>query len=110
MACGGDWGAEENLFLLIPIAGHPATLSSPSRKPQRGLLHSLCPRSQELCLYTLGNLIVESEAVRRQLLPQGIVPALATCIQSPHVAVLEALGYALSQLLQAKEAPERIIP
>ncbi|XP_069932303.1 transmembrane and coiled-coil domain-containing protein 6 isoform X2 [Oryctolagus cuniculus] len=64
----------------------------------------------ELCLYTLGNLIVESEAVRRQLLPQGIVPALATCIQSPHVAVLEALGYALSQLLQAKEAPERIIP
>nr|XP_045250257.1 transmembrane and coiled-coil domain-containing protein 6 isoform X5 [Macaca fascicularis] len=64
----------------------------------------------ELCLYTLGNLIVESEAVRRQLLPQGIVPALAACIQSPHVAVLEALGYALSQLLQAKEAPEKIIP
>ncbi|XP_047411434.1 transmembrane and coiled-coil domain-containing protein 6 isoform X2 [Sciurus carolinensis] len=65
---------------------------------------------QELCLYTLGNLIVESEVVRRQLLPQGIVPALAACIQSPHVAVLEALGYALSQLLQAKEAPEKIIP
>ncbi|XP_053422586.1 transmembrane and coiled-coil domain-containing protein 6 isoform X4 [Nycticebus coucang] len=64
----------------------------------------------ELCLYTLGNLIVESEAVRRQLLPQGIVPAMATCIQSPHVAVLEALGYALSQLLQAKEASEKIIP
>ncbi|XP_073932945.1 transmembrane and coiled-coil domain-containing protein 6 isoform X3 [Castor canadensis] len=35
----------------------------------------------ELCLYTLGNLIVESEAVRRQLLPQGIIPALAACIQ-----------------------------
>ncbi|XP_023371626.1 transmembrane and coiled-coil domain-containing protein 6 isoform X1 [Otolemur garnettii] len=64
----------------------------------------------ELCLYTLGNLIVESEAVRSQLLPQGIVPAMAACIQSPHVAVLEALGYALSQLLQAKEAPEKIIP
>ncbi|KAM9694052.1 transmembrane and coiled-coil domain-containing protein 6 isoform 2-T2 [Trichechus inunguis] len=64
----------------------------------------------ELCLYTLGNLIVESEAVRRQLLPQGIVPALAACIQSPHMAVLEALGYALSQLLQANEAPEKIIP
>uniref|UniRef100_A0A2K5EIL3 Transmembrane and coiled-coil domains 6 n=1 Tax=Aotus nancymaae TaxID=37293 RepID=A0A2K5EIL3_AOTNA len=64
----------------------------------------------ELCLYTLGNLIVESEAVRRQLLPQGIVPTLAACIQSPHVAVLEALGFALSQLLQAKEAPEKIIP
>lgn len=30
--------------------------------------------------------------------------------QSPHVTVLEALGYALSQLLQAKEAPEKIIP
>ncbi|XP_060491939.1 transmembrane and coiled-coil domain-containing protein 6 isoform X4 [Panthera onca] len=64
----------------------------------------------ELCLYTLGNLIVESEAVRRQLLPQGIVPALAACIQSPHLTVLEALGYALSQLLQVKEAPEMIIP
>ncbi|XP_022348912.1 transmembrane and coiled-coil domain-containing protein 6 isoform X1 [Enhydra lutris kenyoni] len=64
----------------------------------------------ELCLYTLGNLIVESEAVRRRLLPQGIVPALAACIQSPHLTVLEALGYALSQLLQAKEAPEMIIP
>ncbi|KAM5300896.1 transmembrane and coiled-coil domain-containing protein 6 isoform 3-T3 [Glossophaga mutica] len=60
----------------------------------------------ELCLYTLGNLIVESEAVRMQLLPQGIVPALSACIQT----VLEALGYALSQLLQAKEAPEKIIP
>ncbi|XP_059101851.1 transmembrane and coiled-coil domain-containing protein 6 isoform X2 [Peromyscus eremicus] len=64
----------------------------------------------ELCLYTLGNLIVESKAVRKQLLAQGVVPALAACIQSPHVAVLEALGYALSQLLQAKEAPEKIIP
>ncbi|XP_006891217.1 PREDICTED: transmembrane and coiled-coil domain-containing protein 6 [Elephantulus edwardii] len=64
----------------------------------------------ELCLYTLGNLIVGSEAVRRQLLPQGIIPALTACIQSPHVAVLEALGYALSQLLQVKEAPEMIIP
>ncbi|XP_077902558.1 transmembrane and coiled-coil domain-containing protein 6 isoform X2 [Ictidomys tridecemlineatus] len=64
----------------------------------------------ELCLYTLGNLIVESEVVRQQLLPQGIVSALVACIQSPHVAVLEALGYALSQLLQAKEAPEKIIP
>ncbi|XP_053522462.1 transmembrane and coiled-coil domain-containing protein 6 isoform X3 [Artibeus jamaicensis] len=29
---------------------------------------------------------------------------------SPHQTVLEALGYALSQLLQAKEAPEMIIP
>ncbi|KAM5168883.1 transmembrane and coiled-coil domain-containing protein 6 isoform 2-T2 [Callospermophilus lateralis] len=35
----------------------------------------------ELCLYTLGNLIVESEVVRQQLLPQGIVSALAACIQ-----------------------------
>ncbi|XP_051486853.1 transmembrane and coiled-coil domain-containing protein 6 isoform X1 [Apus apus] len=64
----------------------------------------------ELCLYTLGNLVVESEAVRKQLLPQGIVPVLASCIQSPHEAVLEGLGYALSQLLQAKEAPTEIIP
>ncbi|KFV03506.1 Transmembrane and coiled-coil domain-containing protein 6, partial [Pterocles gutturalis] len=64
----------------------------------------------ELCLYTLGNLIVESEAVRKQLLPQGIIPVLASCIQSPHEAVLEGLGYVLSQLLQAKESPAEIIP
>ncbi|NWX17755.1 TMCO6 protein, partial [Aegotheles bennettii] len=64
----------------------------------------------ELCLYTLGNLVVESEAVRKQLLPQGIIPVLASCIQSPHEAVLEGLGYVLSQLLQAKEAPAEIIP
>lgn len=32
------------------------------------------------------------------------------CLQSPHEAVLEALGYVLSQLLQAKEAPTEIIP
>ncbi|KFR09662.1 Transmembrane and coiled-coil domain-containing protein 6, partial [Opisthocomus hoazin] len=57
----------------------------------------------ELCLYTLGNLVVESEAVRKQLLPQGITA-------SPHEAVLEGLGYVLSQLLQAKEAPAEIIP
>ncbi|KAM4653401.1 transmembrane and coiled-coil domain-containing protein 6 isoform 2-T2 [Amazona ochrocephala] len=64
----------------------------------------------ELCLYTLGNLVVESEAVRKQLLPQGIIPVLVSCIQSPHEAVLEGLGYVLSQLLQAKEAPTEIIP
>ncbi|XP_039557436.1 transmembrane and coiled-coil domain-containing protein 6 isoform X2 [Passer montanus] len=64
----------------------------------------------ELCLYTLGNLVVESEAVRKQLLPQGIIPVLASCIQSPHEAVLEGVGYVLSQLLQAKEAPREIIP
>ncbi|XP_009870201.1 PREDICTED: transmembrane and coiled-coil domain-containing protein 6 [Apaloderma vittatum] len=64
----------------------------------------------ELCLYTLGNLVVESQAIRKQLLPQGIIPVLASCIQSPHEAVLEGLGYLLSQLLQAKEAPTEIIP
>ncbi|XP_028909272.1 transmembrane and coiled-coil domain-containing protein 6 isoform X2 [Ornithorhynchus anatinus] len=64
----------------------------------------------ELCLYTLGNLAVDSEAVRKQLLPQGVISAMAACVQSPHPAVLEALGYALSQLLQAKEASDQIIP
>uniref|UniRef100_A0A8C8VQW2 Transmembrane and coiled-coil domains 6 n=1 Tax=Pelusios castaneus TaxID=367368 RepID=A0A8C8VQW2_9SAUR len=64
----------------------------------------------ELCLYTLGNLAVESNTVRKQLLPQGIIPALVSSIQSPHLAVLEGLGYVLSQLLQAKEAPTKIIP
>lgn len=43
---------------------------------------------QELCLYTLGNLVVESEAVRKQLLPQGIIPVLASCIQVGEIAQL----------------------
>nr|DBA30701.1 TPA: hypothetical protein GDO54_006655 [Pyxicephalus adspersus] len=64
----------------------------------------------ELCLYTLGNLSVESEAARHQLLLQGIIPAFSMCLQSPYVTVLEATGYALSQLLQAKEAPQSIVP
>ncbi|XP_053574574.1 transmembrane and coiled-coil domain-containing protein 6 isoform X3 [Bombina bombina] len=68
------------------------------------------PEFTELCLYTLGNLIVESEDARNQLLQQGLISALTLCAQSPHMRVLEAFGYALSQLLQAKEAPEKIIP
>ncbi|KAK2116833.1 Transmembrane and coiled-coil domain-containing protein 6 [Saguinus oedipus] len=125
-------------YLLTYLSSHSSDFI-PGMKQAKPSAFVAC--SQELCLYTLGNLIVESEAVRRQLLPQGIVPALAACIQvalacalclgaesletlrlsfqsdpypvyfqSPHVAVLEALGFALSQLLQAQEAPEKIIP
>ncbi|KAI1898480.1 hypothetical protein AGOR_G00072780 [Albula goreensis] len=64
----------------------------------------------ELCLYTLGNLCAESEPVREKLLAQGIVPALASCIQRHNLAVVEAAGFVLSQLLQAKEAPSNIVP
>ncbi|XP_007442925.1 transmembrane and coiled-coil domain-containing protein 6 [Python bivittatus] len=64
----------------------------------------------ELCLYTLGNLVVEMKAVKKHLLPQGIIPVLASCIQSPHVAIQEGVGYVLSQLLQSKEAADEIIP
>uniref|UniRef100_A0A803XW25 Transmembrane and coiled-coil domains 6 n=1 Tax=Meleagris gallopavo TaxID=9103 RepID=A0A803XW25_MELGA len=81
----------------------------PPPKTKRTLFPS-CLHLQELCLYTLGNLVVESEVVRKKLLPQGIIPVLASCIQSPHEAVLEGLGYVLSQLLQANEAPTEIIP
>nr|XP_033783266.1 transmembrane and coiled-coil domain-containing protein 6 isoform X2 [Geotrypetes seraphini] len=77
-------------YLLTYLSGHNAELT-------------------ELCLYTLGNLAVDSRAMRRQLLQQGIIPALASCIQSPHIIVVDAVGYVLSQLLQAKEAAE-IIP
>ncbi|KAJ8405455.1 hypothetical protein AAFF_G00319280 [Aldrovandia affinis] len=64
----------------------------------------------ELCLYTLGNLCAENEAVREKLLAQGIVPALASCIQRHNLAVVEAVGFVLSQLLQAKDAPVNIVP
>lgn len=41
----------------------------------------ICICIQELCLYTLGNICPDSEAVREKLLAQGIIPALATCIE-----------------------------
>ncbi|XP_077434137.1 transmembrane and coiled-coil domain-containing protein 6 isoform X2 [Vanacampus margaritifer] len=64
-----------------------------------------------LCLYTLGNLCPDSD-VREKLLAQGVIPALASCIenQKHNMAVVEAVGFTLSQLLQTKDAAEKIIP
>ncbi|XP_071373436.1 transmembrane and coiled-coil domain-containing protein 6 isoform X1 [Centroberyx affinis] len=66
----------------------------------------------ELCLYTLGNLCPETDAVREKLLAQGIIPALANCIENQrhNLAVVEAVGFTLSQLLQTKDAAKKIIP
>ncbi|KAM8908961.1 transmembrane and coiled-coil domain-containing protein 6 isoform 2-T2 [Spinachia spinachia] len=66
----------------------------------------------ELCLYTLGNLCPDSDAVKEKLLAQGIIPALANCLENQrhNLAVVEAVGFTLSQFLQAKNAPEKIIP
>lgn len=36
--------------------------------------------TQELCLYTLGNLCPD-DVVREKLVAQGIIPALANCIE-----------------------------
>ncbi|XP_063732610.1 LOW QUALITY PROTEIN: transmembrane and coiled-coil domain-containing protein 6 [Eleginops maclovinus] len=65
----------------------------------------------ELCLYTLGNLCPDS-VVKEKLLAQGIVPALASCLENQrhNLAVVEAVGFTLSQLLQASNAAEKIIP
>ncbi|XP_034087028.1 transmembrane and coiled-coil domain-containing protein 6 isoform X2 [Gymnodraco acuticeps] len=65
----------------------------------------------ELCLYTLGNLCPDS-VVKEKLLAQGIVPALASCLENQrhNLAVVEAVGFTLSQLLQANNAAEKIIP
>ncbi|KAL1261696.1 hypothetical protein QQF64_006961 [Cirrhinus molitorella] len=75
-------------------------------------LSSQSTKLVELCLYTLGNLCPDSAVVREKLLAQGIVPALANCIhiQRYNLAVVEAVGFTLSQLLQAKDATEKIIP
>uniref|UniRef100_A0A8D2ZLL7 Transmembrane and coiled-coil domain-containing protein 6 n=1 Tax=Scophthalmus maximus TaxID=52904 RepID=A0A8D2ZLL7_SCOMX len=66
----------------------------------------------ELCLYTLGNLFPDSDVVKDKLLAQGIIPALANCIenQKHNLAVVEAAAFSLTQLLQAKDAAEKIIP
>ncbi|MEQ2186369.1 hypothetical protein GOODEAATRI_027795 [Goodea atripinnis] len=66
----------------------------------------------ELCLYTLGNICPDSEVVKERLLAQGIIPALASCIQNQthNLAVVEAAGFTLFQLLQTKDAVQKVIP
>ncbi|XP_038132858.1 transmembrane and coiled-coil domain-containing protein 6 [Cyprinodon tularosa] len=66
----------------------------------------------ELCLYTLGNICPESEVVKERLLAQGIIPALGSCIQTQrhNLAVVEAAGFTLFQLLQSKDAIQKVIP
>lgn len=64
----------------------------------------------ELCLYTLGNLCPENDSVKEKLLSQGIVPALANCLETQihNLALVEAVGFTLSQLLQGTKSAERI--
>ncbi|XP_030595455.1 transmembrane and coiled-coil domain-containing protein 6 [Archocentrus centrarchus] len=66
----------------------------------------------ELCLYTLGNLCSDSDVIRENLLAQGIIPALASCMENQrhNLAVVEAAAFTLSQLLQTTDAAEKIIP
>ncbi|XP_061408109.1 transmembrane and coiled-coil domain-containing protein 6-like isoform X2 [Lethenteron reissneri] len=74
------------------------------------LLGGHSPQLTEVCLYTLANLVTESARAREQMMAQGLLPGIASCLQSPHGAVQEAAAFALSQLLQAPEAFDRIIP
>ncbi|XP_030001450.1 transmembrane and coiled-coil domain-containing protein 6 isoform X2 [Sphaeramia orbicularis] len=69
-------------------------------------------RFTELCLYTLGNLCPDSDVVTEKLLAQGIIPALTSCLENQrhNLALVEAVGFTLSQLLQNRDAAEKIIP
>ncbi|CAN9514953.1 unnamed protein product [Ophioblennius macclurei] len=90
----------------VAIACLPATpylltyLSGPSTK------------FTELCLYTLGNICPDSDVVKEKLLAQGIIPALINCMENQrhNLAVVEAAGFTLSQLLQTKDAAVKVIP
>ncbi|XP_076877855.1 transmembrane and coiled-coil domain-containing protein 6 [Brachyhypopomus gauderio] len=75
-------------------------------------LSSPSSKLTELCLYTLGNLWPEGALVRERLLSQGMVTALANCIQnkSCNLAVVEAVAFTLSQLLQEKTMAHKVIP
>lgn len=66
----------------------------------------------ELCLYTLGNLCPDSDAVTEKLLAQGIIPALTSCLENQrhNLALVEAAAFTLSQLLQTRTAADKIIP
>ncbi|XP_061582259.1 transmembrane and coiled-coil domain-containing protein 6 [Cololabis saira] len=70
------------------------------------------PRFTELCLYTLGNMCPDCEVVRDKLLAQGIIPALASCIENQrhNLGVVEAVFFTLGQLLQTNDAAEKVIP
>ncbi|XP_054647032.1 transmembrane and coiled-coil domain-containing protein 6 isoform X2 [Dunckerocampus dactyliophorus] len=93
---------------------HPSVASAclPATPYLLTYLSGQSTRFTELCLYTLGNLCPDSDVVREKLLAQGIIPALASCIetQKHNMAVVEAVGFTLSQLLQTKEASSKIIP
>ncbi|XP_017329902.1 transmembrane and coiled-coil domain-containing protein 6 isoform X2 [Ictalurus punctatus] len=75
-------------------------------------LSSPSAKLTELCLYTLGNLWPDGAVVKEKLLVQGMVPALANCIQNQrcNLAVMEAVGFTLSQLLQDNDAADKVIP
>lgn len=83
---GGSWKRP-----AIPIRVCPSGASLCPARVEGGqacMEGMTCSRVfQELCLYTLGNLVVESEVVRTKLLPQGIIPVLASCIQVGEVAL-----------------------
>ncbi|XP_077388751.1 transmembrane and coiled-coil domain-containing protein 6 isoform X2 [Festucalex cinctus] len=93
---------------------HPsvATTCLPATPYLLTYLSGQSTRFTVLCLYTLGNLCPDSDVVRGKLLAQGVIPALASCIenQKHNMAVVEAVCFTLSQLLQAKDAAVKIIP
>uniref|UniRef100_A0A8C1BFR0 Transmembrane and coiled-coil domains 6 n=1 Tax=Cyprinus carpio carpio TaxID=630221 RepID=A0A8C1BFR0_CYPCA len=92
--------SDNGMHMLI---GHPYLLT---------YLSGQSTKLTELCLYILGNLCPDSTVVREKLLAQGIVSALASCIhnQRYNLEVVEAVGFTLSQLIQAKDTNEKIIP
>uniref|UniRef100_A0A4W3K8A6 Transmembrane and coiled-coil domain-containing protein 6 n=1 Tax=Callorhinchus milii TaxID=7868 RepID=A0A4W3K8A6_CALMI len=68
-------------------------------------------RFTELCLYILGNLAAENAAVRRQLMAQGVIHALATCLQNKltvNLAIRLRSGFSL--LLCSAELVAKVIP
>ncbi|XP_061755913.1 transmembrane and coiled-coil domain-containing protein 6 isoform X1 [Nerophis ophidion] len=95
-------------------SSHPSVASAclPATPYLLTYLSGQSTRFTELCLYTLGNLCPDSDLVRDKLLAQGIIPALANCMenQKHNSVVVEAVGFTLSQLLQTKEAASKVIP
>ncbi|XP_026872339.2 transmembrane and coiled-coil domain-containing protein 6 isoform X1 [Electrophorus electricus] len=126
---------ENSMYVLVgQLSGHNAQcqlqaahcLQELSQSPHLGVgqaclaatpylltyLSSPSTKLTELCLYILGNLWPDGALVREKLLAQGIVTALANCIQNQrfNLAVVEAVGFTLSQLLQEKDVADKVIP
>lgn len=113
LTCSNTGSRLQAVRCLHELSHSPHTTVAPACLPSTPyLLTYLSGQSTkftELCLYTLGNLCAGNYRVKETLLSQGVIPALVSCVenQKHNLALVTAVGFTLSQLLQATDAADR---